>query len=155
MRDIILHPDHLHRAGITGVLGHPRHGRCIITIHPVTLACMHFHLMYIGTWICLCERIKGNTPLCSHFVAIKRAIVATNMDGKRQVAQSIRPGVVWMTSHHGCGCKSIGHARRDLINAVAACAVSHEIHTIRVHTLANHQIFDQPRKQSVDWRLMP
>ena len=116
---------------------------------------MHFHLVHIGPGIRLRQRVKHDTPLRSHFVAIKRTIIAANMNGERQITQPFRARVVGVPRHHRRGRKPICHSGRQLIHTITASAVPHEIHTIRINTLANHQIFNEPFKQSIDWRLVP
>ena len=116
---------------------------------------MHFHLVHIGARVRLCQRVKHDTPLRSHFVAIKRTIIPTNMNGERQIAQPFWARVVGVPRHHRRGRKSICHAGRKLIHTITARAVSHEIHTIWINTLADHQVFNEPIEQLIDWGLVP
>ena len=77
------------------------------------------------------------------------------MNGERQIAQPFWARVIGVPRHHRRRRKPICHAGRQLINTITARAVSHEIHTIRINALTDHQIFNEPFEQLIDWGLVP
>ena len=60
-----------------------------------------------------------------------------------------------MPGHHGRRRPAVGHARGELVDAVAAGRVAHDVNAVGVHLAEDEGVLQQPVEQDVDVRLVP
>ena len=111
--------------------------------------------MLVAFWVDLAQVGQQAFPFFRDLVAIIGAVFASHEQPKRQVAEVVRLGVVWVAGHHGGGGPAVGHARRKLVHAVAPGRVAHEVYAVRIDAARDDIILNHPVKQPVDVRLMP
>ena len=60
-----------------------------------------------------------------------------------------------MAGHHCHGGKSVRHAWRELVYAVTARRVAHEVNAVWIHIMQRHKVFNQPVEESINVALVP
>src|SRR5687768_13393802 len=93
---------------------------------------MDLYLMGVARGVGVTERVEVCAPFEGDRVAHERGVVAADVNRKTDVAEIERRGGVRMPGAHGRRGPAIGHARSELVDAVAACRVAREVDTVRV-----------------------
>ena len=115
----------------------------ILQIHPVTFAGVKFCEVNVAGGIGGLKVVEFLTPLGRDLVALEAAVQLSDLDGKGEVAQTERRGIVGMAGHHGGSGEIIRHARGELINTIATGGIAEDIDAVGIDVLENDQVVDQ------------
>ena len=116
---------------------------------------MNLHVMHISSGIGFAQFGQFRFPTGRHLVSVVAAIALAHVEGESQVAQAHGRSLIWMPSHHRRRGKTVGHARSQLIHAIAAGRITHQVNPIGICPVQRHKVFDQPVKEAIDVALMP
>jgi len=152
---VVLQPHDALRARDTRELRKPRHRDGVVTLHPVAMLRIDGHLVRIAAGILRGQRVEFRLPFRRDLVAAEGRVLASHEDGEGKVAKVVRLRLVRMAGHHACGSEAIGHARAQLVHAVSARAVAHEVDAIGIHAVHQHHVLDQTIDERIHVRLMP
>ncbi len=111
--------------------------------------------MHVARRIGGVQRIEFPAPFGGDAVAVVGGIIGAHLDGERHVAQTQRRSLVRMPRHHRRRGPPVGHARRQLIDAVAARRIAEHIHAVGIDIGKDDQVLDEPTKEQINVRLVP
>ena len=116
---IILQPCDRLGPWIARVLQHPRNSDGVFEFHPVTAFGIAAEKVLVGARVGFFECIELSSPLGGNRIALVGSVFSSDLEGEGQIAQAVGLGFIRVAGHHRRGSPAVGHARADLIDAIA------------------------------------
>ena len=112
-------------------------------------------LVRVALGVVLFQIRQPLSPFAGFLISFVGCVLAAHVKREREIAQAERRRFVGVAGHHGSSGETIGHARRELIDAVAAGGVAHQVDAVGIHVFEYDQVLNQPIEHRIDVFLVP